>query len=402
MEINWDITARKRAERELEELNRTLERRVRERTRELSAQGEELEAFAYTVAHDLRAPLRSISGFASAVTQDYAPLLDEDGRDMLGRIRASAERMDELIRDLLAYSHLGRAELRPGPVSLDGVFGSILAGLRAEVEAGGAEVDLAGPLGTVWGHEATVWQVAANLLGNALKFVAPGVRPRVRVWAETRGGLRRVWVEDNGIGVDVRHEQRIFRVFERLHTLEAYPGTGVGLAIVRKGLERMNGRVGVRPREGAAAVSGSSCRSLPGRRRERGRAARRGQRGRRAVHPAGVWRHRPRRDAAGGARRRAGPGGTRGAPPPDLVLLDLRLPRLGGLEVLAWLRAQAHLARVPVVVLTTSHEPRDVRGAYDVGATSYLVKPVNAEALRTLVQTLGLYWLRLNTPAPDG
>ncbi|BDP41411.1 response regulator [Deinococcus aetherius] len=88
--------------------------------------------------------------------------------------------------------------------------------------------------------------------------------------------------------------------------------------------------------------------------------------------------------------------------PPDLVLLDLRLPRLGGLEVLAWLRAQAHLARVPVVVLTTSHEPRDVRGAYDVGATSYLVKPVNAEALRTLVQTLGLYWLRLNTPAPDG
>ncbi|BDP41410.1 hypothetical protein DAETH_13790 [Deinococcus aetherius] len=253
MEINWDITARKRAERELEELNRTLERRVRERTRELSAQGEELEAFAYTVAHDLRAPLRSISGFASAVTQDYAPLLDEDGRDMLGRIRASAERMDELIRDLLAYSHLGRAELRPGPVSLDGVFGSILAGLRAEVEAGGAEVDLAGPLGTVWGHEATVWQVAANLLGNALKFVAPGVRPRVRVWAETRGGLRRVWVEDNGIGVDVRHEQRIFRVFERLHTLEAYPGTGVGLAIVRKGLERMNGRVGVRPREGGGS-----------------------------------------------------------------------------------------------------------------------------------------------------
>ncbi|WP_019587847.1 sensor histidine kinase [Deinococcus apachensis] len=249
LEVNWDITARKRAEQRLEDLNRTLERRVAERTAELIATNEELEAFAYTVAHDLRAPLRSIGGFAHAVREDHAGTLDEEGQDMLRRIEHNAERLDRLIRDLLAYSHLGRTPLHLGPVRLDGVFGQVLGDLGPEIRARQASVEVASPLPAVLGDEITLRQVAFNLLGNALKFVAPGVRPEVRVWAEPCGERVRVWVEDNGIGVEARHEQRIFRVFERLHTLEEYPGTGVGLAIVKKGVERMNGRVGVRAGE---------------------------------------------------------------------------------------------------------------------------------------------------------
>ncbi|WP_052351948.1 sensor histidine kinase [Deinococcus pimensis] len=249
LEINWDITDRKRAEERLAELARTLERRVDERTAQLSVINSELEAFVYTVAHDLRSPLRSISGFASAVREDYGERLDDEGRSMLGRIERSAERLDELIRDLLAYSRLGRTDLTLAPVDLDEVVERALGDLGREVHERDAVVTVAPHLGRVMAHEATLLQVVLNLLSNALKFVAPGGRPEVRVRSERVGERVRVWVEDNGIGVEPRHEQRIFRVFERLHTLREYPGTGVGLAIVERGLSRMDGEVGVRAGE---------------------------------------------------------------------------------------------------------------------------------------------------------
>lgn len=229
-----------------------LEERVRERTaalertnlrlREINA---ELASFARTVAHDLRAPLRAMQGFAAALMEDYADRLDSVGREYAQRIVAAAQRMDRLIQDLLTYSQLSRAEILLQPVPLDTVVDEVIQQLRETLRERNAQVQVDHPLPTVLGHPTTLLQVLANLVHNAVKFVADGVTPQVRVRAEEHGNWVRVWVEDNGIGIAPEHQERIFGVFERLHSADAYPGTGIGLAIVRKGVERMGGRVGV-------------------------------------------------------------------------------------------------------------------------------------------------------------
>jgi signal transduction histidine kinase len=228
-----------------------LEQRVAERTTQLQAAVSEMEAFTYSMSHDLRAPLRAMQGFAEALLADYADRLDQTGQDYTLRISAAAHRLDLLIQDLLAYSRLSRAELHLKPVNLTAVLHEALAQLEMEIKTRQAEVTLVEPLPQILGHQATLLQIVTNLLSNAVKFVPPGATPRVRVWAETRVNEDsealpwvRVWVEDNGIGIALEHSERIFRVFERLHGAEVYPGTGIGLALVRKGIERMGGRVG--------------------------------------------------------------------------------------------------------------------------------------------------------------
>ena len=161
--------------------------------------------------------------------------------------------METLIRDLLEYSRLSRSELELTPVGLGLVVVDALAQLEATLAEAGAEVTVEEPLPTVPAHPATTVQVVANLVSNAVKFAAPGVTPCVRIHAATSGSTARLWVEDNGIGIKAEHVDRIFRVFERLHSTAAYPGTGVGLAIVRKGVERMGGRVGVESEEGGGS-----------------------------------------------------------------------------------------------------------------------------------------------------
>lgn len=240
-----DLTERKRFEDELTQAKAMLEERVRERTSELREALQELGAFAYSVAHDLRAPLRAMTSLSDLVVADYADRLDESGRDYLGRISQAARKMDRLIQDLLEYSRLTRAEIHLGPVDLDAVADEVLKELSGEIRERRAALSVERPLGWVFGNELPLRHVILNLLSNALKFVPEGIDPEIRIWTEPRGKHVRLWIEDKGIGIPAEHQQRIFGLFERLHPDEAFPGTGIGLAIVRRAMERLKGKAGV-------------------------------------------------------------------------------------------------------------------------------------------------------------
>ncbi|HZZ58949.1 MAG TPA: ATP-binding protein [Opitutaceae bacterium] len=223
---------------------RTLEQRVQERTQSLRDAITQMEEFSYSVSHDLRAPLRAMNGYAQALLDDYGGRLDATARGYLDRIQRSSERMEKLTYDLLAYSRMARGELATGPVNLDKLIADIVH-QYVELQAPRSAVEIAGPLGDARGHESSLAQAAANLLTNAVKFVPAGVTPRVRVWTEQVRGRVRLWVADNGIGIKREHQARLFQVFERLPTNARYEGTGIGLAIVRKAMEKMGGSCGV-------------------------------------------------------------------------------------------------------------------------------------------------------------
>ncbi|MEI2578202.1 sensor histidine kinase [Scytonema sp. PRP1] len=228
-----------------EEEKATLEKRVFERTQKLQAANDDLEAFGYTVSHDLQAPLRAMHGFAEALLEDYGDVVDELGKEYARRIILSAMRLEDLIQDLLAYSHLNRAELSLKAIDLTQLMSDLMNEIQPEIKQKKAEIKIQSPLPQVIGHRPTLVQVITNLLLNAMKFVQTSVPAQVQVFAERHDDWVRLWVVDNGIGIAPEHQERIFRVFERLHGQETYPGTGIGLAIVRKGVERMQGQVGV-------------------------------------------------------------------------------------------------------------------------------------------------------------
>ena len=251
--VTRDITARKASEEHIRQLNASLEERVRERTAQLADANLEMQAFTYTVSHDLRAPLRGIRGFAQILLEDYAQQLDAEGLEYCQRISAAGGRMEQLLEDLLAYSRLSRAELAVKPVELDAVVDDALKQLGEAIAELQPQIEVKGPLPAVCGHRPILVQAVQNLIGNALKFVAPDVRPRVEVRAERRGNKARLYVEDNGIGIAPEHRERVFRVFERLHGEEQYAGTGIGLAIVRRALERLGGKAGIEARDGAGS-----------------------------------------------------------------------------------------------------------------------------------------------------
>ncbi len=236
-----DVTARKEAEQAIRDLNESLERRVAERTAELEATNRELEAFAYSVSHDLRAPLRAIDGFRGLLQQRAAGKLDEQGERYLRNISDAATRMGLLVDDLLSFSRMGRLEMAHQQVDL----GLLVSDVAADLALDPPDRRVAwriGELPVVIGDRAMLRVVVVNLLSNALKFTRARELAEIEVGCERRQGSVVVFVKDNGVGFDMAYADKLFGVFQRLHRMEDYEGTGIGLANVQRIVARHGGR----------------------------------------------------------------------------------------------------------------------------------------------------------------
>ena len=243
--ISTDITDLKRAEEEANRLNAGLESRVRERTAELEASTRELDAFAYSVSHDLRAPLRAVAGFSELLLEDYGEGLDRVGRDYLGRVVSATSRMSRLIDDLLTLSRATRAELSWQVVDLSAVAQRILAELRAADPEPERPLELIVEDGLrATGDPALLELVLQNLLSNAWKFTAKQDSALIHVGADRLpDGACAFFVRDNGAGFDMRYADKLFEPFQRLHSRDDFAGSGIGLAIVGRIINRHGGRI---------------------------------------------------------------------------------------------------------------------------------------------------------------
>jgi PAS domain S-box-containing protein len=248
--INLDITERKRSEDEISKLNADLQNRAAE----LLVANQELEAFSYSVSHDLRAPLRAVDGFSRMVLEDYADKLDEDGRRKLGVIRSESQRMGRLIDDLLAFSRLGRQPIEPVGIDMRGLAQGVFDELAARDPTRNLLLDLQ-PLPPACGSEALVRQVWVNLISNAIKFTKERDPGMIEIGSKTDvNGELIYYVKDNGAGFDMRHAGKLFGVFQRLHTQEEFTGTGVGLALVQRIVHRHGGRIWAESEVGRGAA----------------------------------------------------------------------------------------------------------------------------------------------------
>lgn len=247
-----DVTERRQTSEALNKLNLELERRVTERTAALDVKSRELETFAYSVAHDLKAPLRGIEGYTSLLLEDYLSRLDGEGRGLLLNVHSSAEQMSRLIDDLLSYARVDYSTLSLQNIELRSFIRNLIEEKKktlngrvtftTKCDYGSALVDLG-----------ALSQALRNYLDNAIKFTRTTASPQIELGSEHNESGWRLWVRDNGVGFDMKHANEIFEIFKRLHHDEKYEGTGVGLAIVRKVVERMGGRVWAEsePRKGS-------------------------------------------------------------------------------------------------------------------------------------------------------
>ncbi|MFN7137920.1 MAG: PAS domain S-box protein [Limisphaerales bacterium] len=241
--VTLDISLSVKARETLAERRLELERLVSERTASLQEAIAQMEEFSYSVSHDLRAPLRAMRGYAQILLHEYGDGLDDEGQSFLKRIDRASERMEKLTHDMLTLSRIARTEMELKPVALQVLIQDIVAHHPA-LQGGMAQVDIE-PLPSVLAHEPSLGQAISNILDNAVKFVPPAIAPAVKVSAEIHGDRVRLWIRDNGIGIKPEYRSRLFGMFERLQVDPKYSGTGIGLAISRKAVERMGGSIGV-------------------------------------------------------------------------------------------------------------------------------------------------------------
>ncbi len=241
---------------EREQILSSLEQRIEERTEKLQALNSELEAFSYSVSHDLRAPLRAMESFARILYEEHSAALSEEGRHFAYRIMKNAEKMDRLMIDVLTLSRIGRSEMTLSPIDLSQLVLEVID-QYLDLAAARGHIVIEAPLGEALGDHSSLVQCFSNLLQNALRFVPKERPPAVRVRSDIGPQAVRVEIRDNGVGIDPALHGKIFGMFERVGTLDV-PGTGVGLAIVKKAVERMNGAVGVESKLGAGACFGVS------------------------------------------------------------------------------------------------------------------------------------------------
>jgi light-regulated signal transduction histidine kinase (bacteriophytochrome) len=241
--LQSEIRERKRAEEEVRSLNAELERRVSVRTEELGDAIKQLEAFSYSVSHDLKAPLRAINGFSKALLEDYGPQLEQQAQDYLNSIARGSERMGQLINDLLAFSRLGRNKMSTSTIDMNELARSVFDELQCATPERNIECSLK-PLRPARGDRTMIRQVLVNLLSNAIKFTRPANTASIEIGCSSNQTHRNAYyVKDNGAGFDMQYYDKLFGVFQRLHSAKEFEGTGVGLAIVQRIVQRHGGRV---------------------------------------------------------------------------------------------------------------------------------------------------------------
>ena len=255
-----DMTLRHESERQIRELNEHLEQRAVE----LETVNQELEAFSYSVSHDLRAPLRAVDGFSRLLEQEYRARLDTEGLRLLTVVRDNSRKMGALIDDLLTFSRLGRKPVQGAAFDMRGLVEEALSEILTGTEIPRPEVDVAS-LPNAWGDRALLKQVWLNLLANAVKYSSKASQPRITVGGRIDGDECVYHVQDNGVGFDMRYSDKLFGVFQRLHGPEQFPGTGVGLAIVKRVVVKHGGRVWAegKPNEGASFFFSLPNRDMP-------------------------------------------------------------------------------------------------------------------------------------------
>ncbi|MBS1189359.1 MAG: sensory transduction histidine kinase [Rhodocyclaceae bacterium] len=242
-QLQVEIDERRRAEAAIQHLNDELEERVRGRTAELETANKELESFAYSISHDLRAPLRAINGFASKLEAGFANLLGDEGRRLIHVIRSNALRMGQLIDDLLAFSRMGRRGMASAPVNMQGLVQGLVEEMRAaEAEGRAIEVSVM-DLPAATGDAAMLRQVWVNLLANAIKFTRTRDVARIEIGGRREDSELLYWIKDNGVGFDMQYANKLFGVFQRLHGMDEFEGTGVGLALSQRIIHRHGGRI---------------------------------------------------------------------------------------------------------------------------------------------------------------